>query len=213
MASSLAVKRLVQNSAVLRRGAEVARQEIFGHLPQLNIQSGHKKAKVQFTGPYLERYYPESINKFARQVSGFEGDKHVSRVTINQVCSLLPGIAIAGSQRLGDGSRGVSPNQIDAAQTKGQGPAKERIWVTIQEKIDHIPATQILKFISLHYATRSLAHLHITTSSYNTLGCVSRCNVLYDEDITFNIRRTPWQLPWLQRQGGMRPSVWQGRPN
>jgi hypothetical protein len=68
MASSSAIKKLVQNSAVLKRGAEAARQEIFGHLPQLNIQSGHRKAKMSFTGPYLARYYPESINIYARKV-------------------------------------------------------------------------------------------------------------------------------------------------
>lgn len=70
MSASYAIKKLVQNSAILKRGAEAARQEIFGHLPQLNIQSGHQKAKVSFTGPYLAKYYPESINKFARKVSG-----------------------------------------------------------------------------------------------------------------------------------------------
>jgi hypothetical protein len=70
MASSLAIKKLVQHSAVLKRGAEAARQEIFGNLPQLNIQSGHQKAKQSFTGPYLAKYYPESINTFARKVGG-----------------------------------------------------------------------------------------------------------------------------------------------
>jgi len=66
--SSLAIKRLVQNSTILKRGAEAIRQDIFGHLPQLNIQTGHQKAKVSFTGPYLEKYYPESINTYARKV-------------------------------------------------------------------------------------------------------------------------------------------------
>jgi hypothetical protein len=70
MSTSHAIKKLVQHSTVLKRGAEAARQEIFGHLPQLNIQSGHQKAKVSFTGPYLAKYYPESINKFARKVGG-----------------------------------------------------------------------------------------------------------------------------------------------
>ena len=67
--SVAALKKIVQNSAILKKGSEAARQEIFGHLPQLNIRSGHKHAKKSFTGPYLERYYPESINKYARKVS------------------------------------------------------------------------------------------------------------------------------------------------
>mmetsp|Transcript_62592 Transcript_62592/g.180041 ORF Transcript_62592/g.180041 Transcript_62592/m.180041 type:complete len:105 (+) Transcript_62592:116-430(+) len=80
MASSTALKRLVQNSAVLKRGAEAARQEIFGHLPQLNIQSGHQKAKKSFTGPYLARYYPESINKYARKIhDGWETEEEEYR--------------------------------------------------------------------------------------------------------------------------------------
>ncbi|CAJ1953716.1 unnamed protein product [Cylindrotheca closterium] len=67
MASS-AVKKLVQNNPAFKRGAEIARQEIFGHVPQLNVRSGSKIAKKQFTGTYLAKYYPESINKYARMV-------------------------------------------------------------------------------------------------------------------------------------------------
>lgn len=67
--ASNAVKKLVQNNPAFKRGAEIARQEIFGHVPQLNLRSGSKIAKKQFTGNYLAKYYPDSINKYARMVS------------------------------------------------------------------------------------------------------------------------------------------------
>jgi hypothetical protein len=69
MASNAALQKLIKNSPLIKRGAEVARQEIFGHVQQLNIASGNKNAKKAFTGPYLARYYPESINTYARKVS------------------------------------------------------------------------------------------------------------------------------------------------
>jgi hypothetical protein len=68
MASKVALQKLIKNSPIIKRGAEVARQEIFGHVQQLNIASGNKNAKKAFTGPYLARYYPESINTYARMV-------------------------------------------------------------------------------------------------------------------------------------------------
>jgi hypothetical protein len=69
MASKTALQKLVKSSPVFKRGAEAARQDIFGHAPQLNIRTGNRKAKKAFTGPYIEKYYPESINKYARMVS------------------------------------------------------------------------------------------------------------------------------------------------
>jgi hypothetical protein len=65
-----AIQKLIQQSPVLKRGAEYARQEIFGHVPQLNMQTGNTTAKKSFTGPYLEKYYPISINTYARKVRG-----------------------------------------------------------------------------------------------------------------------------------------------
>lgn len=73
MSTPAALKKLVQKSAIVKRGAEAARQEIFGHLPQLNMQSGHRKAKKSFMGPYLAKYYPETINTYARKVRVLEG--------------------------------------------------------------------------------------------------------------------------------------------
>ena len=68
MASQVALERLVKNSKLFKRGAEVARQEIFGNAPQLNIRTGGRRAKKPFTGPYLEKYYPTSIHTYARKV-------------------------------------------------------------------------------------------------------------------------------------------------
>jgi hypothetical protein len=67
--STKSVRKLLQNSSILKRGAEYARQEIFGHVQILEgASSGNKTAKKAFTGPYLEKYYPVSINTYARQV-------------------------------------------------------------------------------------------------------------------------------------------------
>jgi hypothetical protein len=67
--STKSVRKLLQNSTILKRGAEYARQEIFGHVPILEgAPSGTKTAKKAFTGPYLEKYYPVSINTYARKV-------------------------------------------------------------------------------------------------------------------------------------------------
>ncbi len=61
---------LSKNSTVLKRGAESARQEVFGHVPILDgASTGSKTAKKAFTGSYLEKYYPVSINHYARKVS------------------------------------------------------------------------------------------------------------------------------------------------
>eukprot|EP00934_Nitzschia_sp_Nitz4_P001672 Nitzschia sp. Nitz4//scaffold86_size83305//46923//47328//NITZ4_005262-RA/size83305-snap-gene-0.169-mRNA-1//-1//CDS//3329559250//1672//frame0 len=80
MASNQSLRKLLQNSAVLKRGAEIARQDVFGHLPQLNTQSGHRLAKKSFTGPYLERYYPEPIGTYARKVfPGWESEEEEYR--------------------------------------------------------------------------------------------------------------------------------------
>jgi hypothetical protein len=82
--SSTAVQKLVRNSASFKRGAEVVRQEVFGHVPQLNVGSGGKTAKKQFTGPYLARYYPDSINKYARMVRSIE-----KKQIFNYGCTVL----------------------------------------------------------------------------------------------------------------------------
>ncbi|VEU33902.1 unnamed protein product [Pseudo-nitzschia multistriata] len=81
-ASGGSVRRLLaQNSAVLRRGAEHARQQIFGHVPILEgAAAGNKTAKKTFTGPYLEKYYPTSINHHARKVhDGWETEQEEYR--------------------------------------------------------------------------------------------------------------------------------------
>ena len=73
--------KLIKKSPELRRRAELVRQDVFGHRPQLNVKSGNKIAKKGFTGPYIARYYPESINVSARKVSrrAVEASKHETR--------------------------------------------------------------------------------------------------------------------------------------
>jgi hypothetical protein len=55
-------------SPTMQRSCEIVRQQVFGHVPQMNLGSGSKTAKKAFTGPYIARYYPESINEYARKV-------------------------------------------------------------------------------------------------------------------------------------------------
>jgi hypothetical protein len=71
MASAAAIQKLVRHSPSIKRGAEVVRQEVFGHVPQMNLGSGNSTAKKGFTGPYIARYYPTSINTYARKVNIF----------------------------------------------------------------------------------------------------------------------------------------------
>ena len=80
MSSGKALRQLIK-SHIIQRGAEKARQDIFGHLPQLNLpKTGHKNAKKMFTGPYLDQYYPTSINEYARKVhKGWETEEEEYR--------------------------------------------------------------------------------------------------------------------------------------
>lgn len=48
--------------------AAVAR-DIFGTLPNRNVRTGLQFLKKPLTGAYEARYYPESIDSFARRVS------------------------------------------------------------------------------------------------------------------------------------------------
>lgn len=84
MASSSAksIRQLLsKNSAVLKRGAEHARQEIFGHVPIIEgASTGNRTAKKAFTGSYLEKYYPVSINHYARKIhDGWETEQEEYR--------------------------------------------------------------------------------------------------------------------------------------
>mmetsp|Transcript_25698 Transcript_25698/g.60248 ORF Transcript_25698/g.60248 Transcript_25698/m.60248 type:complete len:113 (-) Transcript_25698:1528-1866(-) len=79
---------LSKNSAIVKRGAEHARQEIFGHVPILDgAATGNKKAKKTLTGNYLEKYYPVSINHFARRIhDGWETEQEeYRRVKLTQM--------------------------------------------------------------------------------------------------------------------------------
>ena len=72
--------KLIKKSPEIVRAAELVRQDVFGHRPQLNVKSGSKNAKIGFTGPYIARYYPESINVTARKVfPGWESEQEEYR--------------------------------------------------------------------------------------------------------------------------------------
>ena len=67
-ASTQVYSRMIKKSPSIQRAAELVRQDVFGHRPQLNVKSGNKIAKKGFTGPYIARYYPEPIKVSARKV-------------------------------------------------------------------------------------------------------------------------------------------------
>uniref|UniRef100_A0A7S2HGM2 Small ribosomal subunit protein mS33 n=1 Tax=Helicotheca tamesis TaxID=374047 RepID=A0A7S2HGM2_9STRA len=46
---------------------EAVRKEVFGHLPVLNIRTGHQVLKKPVVGPYLAKYYMEPMEKSARK--------------------------------------------------------------------------------------------------------------------------------------------------
>jgi len=57
------------DTSSLRGEIALAKQDIFGTLPNLNIgPTGNQRAKKQFTGVEINRYYLESINKAANKV-------------------------------------------------------------------------------------------------------------------------------------------------
>jgi flagellar biosynthesis/type III secretory pathway ATPase len=45
-------------------------RDVFAHLPQLNIRTGHQTAKIGFTGEYTsgDRYFHATIDPIARKV-------------------------------------------------------------------------------------------------------------------------------------------------
>lgn len=74
------LSKFIRQSPIVQRGAQQARQDIFGHKPNLNLSSGGKAAKQSLTGPYLAKYYPTSINKYARQIhKGWETEQEEYR--------------------------------------------------------------------------------------------------------------------------------------
>ena len=66
---SSTAKKLIELTPALKVGIQKAKKEIFGTLPNTlgNQRRGHQVAKRQLTGVYLNQYYPEPIETFARR--------------------------------------------------------------------------------------------------------------------------------------------------
>jgi hypothetical protein len=56
-------------SPATRLSIQTLQNEVFGQLPQLNIKTGYQKMKRMHRGAYIDRYYPEPVEKSARLVS------------------------------------------------------------------------------------------------------------------------------------------------
>jgi hypothetical protein len=66
--SSSTKKALTTVYPALRRGIQNVQRDVFGQYPQFNGQTGHQMNKTQLKAVYLEQYYMEPIEKFARMV-------------------------------------------------------------------------------------------------------------------------------------------------
>jgi hypothetical protein len=69
--SSSSKKALTQVYPALRRGIQNVQRDVFGQYPQLNGQTGHQMNKTQLKSVYLNQYYMDPIEKFARMVRSF----------------------------------------------------------------------------------------------------------------------------------------------
>jgi hypothetical protein len=63
-------RRLLKRSPELRNGIQQVKYDVLGHLPQLNIRTGHQYAKKQLKAVYYNQYYMDPIEKSARKVRG-----------------------------------------------------------------------------------------------------------------------------------------------
>jgi hypothetical protein len=61
-------RRLLKRSHELRNGIQQVKYEVLGHMPQLNIRTGHQYGKKQLKGVYYNQYYMDPIEKSARRV-------------------------------------------------------------------------------------------------------------------------------------------------
>lgn len=74
MASRRGVQTVLERYPQLRKGIEVAQRDILGHLPNKNKgvrlppRTGYSRSIRQLQGVYLNQYYMESSDKYARMV-------------------------------------------------------------------------------------------------------------------------------------------------
>ena len=72
MATQRGAKTLLELYPQLKQGIEWARRDILGHLPQTpgggKTRTGYNRSTRQLKGVYLNQYYQEPIDKYARMV-------------------------------------------------------------------------------------------------------------------------------------------------
>lgn len=94
MASQRGAKTLLQTYPQLRKGIELARRDILGHIPHTPTKPGERPARTgynkfsvkQLQGVYLNQYYHDPIEKYAKMVSMDEwGKTPLFYVTIHPV--------------------------------------------------------------------------------------------------------------------------------
>jgi hypothetical protein len=59
---------LLQMYPQLKAGIDQVKRTVLGHYPNTNTRTGYQGNKIQLKGVYLNQYYMEPIDKFARMV-------------------------------------------------------------------------------------------------------------------------------------------------
>ena len=114
----------------LRKGIQEVRREVFGHLPQLHQRTGHQFAKKQLTAVYLNQYYIDPIEKFARKVSACSSALFYNQKLDSQ---FNPPFS-TGYSWVHDGTARTTRCQIETVTKTGERPTKKRSWCKISEK-------------------------------------------------------------------------------
>lgn len=142
MASQRGAKTLLEMYPQLKKGIELAKRDILGHLPAHGntARSGYKFSTKQLQGVYLNQYYHEPIDKAARMVRIVKKRvkkklcRDVENVRLYFVASATSRHSQYSSQRLTGrtrihvGTRRTTSSQADATETSRQRAAKEGFW-------------------------------------------------------------------------------------
>lgn len=129
--SSSATKLLLSPAAKI--GIQKLQHEIFGQLPQLNVKTGYKTMKRMHRGAYIARYYPASMDRFAKMVSGLlkgwkEGNTvcFVFRFLMVTIHVTLPNLV--GNTRLSYRTRRTKTREIGDVASTRKRTSQEGSW-------------------------------------------------------------------------------------
>mmetsp|Transcript_17904 Transcript_17904/g.41427 ORF Transcript_17904/g.41427 Transcript_17904/m.41427 type:complete len:99 (-) Transcript_17904:271-567(-) len=71
----MASKKIVSSSSLAKKTIQAIRQDVFGTSPDLGIRTGDHVLKRTHVGPYVARYYLETIEASARKATpGYQSE-------------------------------------------------------------------------------------------------------------------------------------------